>query len=509
LASTLQRIVETLEDRPVLILAIISVLYVLMLSPFVARPLWHDELYTFYIANAPTFQRALDEVRALDLNPPLIYAVTRISNELLGMSPLATRVPSLLAFYGFSVFLFAFLRRRLSNLYSGMTVMLFWAGYFFYYAVEARPYALLLFFAGLTLVSYDRAVFRGRRNAALAGIAAGITGMLLSHVFAPFTIAPFFVAETIRWFRIRKPDWSLWAVLIFPLASAVIDIPLVRHFQGLTFPAAFQPSVPLLFHFYWLIGRRSIFGYLSVMLGGLPGAAAGFRGVRRAGWKPTDFALGAAFAVMPVALALVLLRTHGAFWERYCITTAAALSVIAGALLAKGFRQNQGAAFGSFVVLLTVLLATKVAKPLYSLRSELPNAGILKTIRPDLPIVSASGITFLEMDNHESSSITSRLYYLLDPAAAMHYAHSSLFDGFAILKRDYFPIRSNIESFSAFASGHSHFLVLSRPDYPENWLLPKLKDDGAIIRDAGRFELPYADKNLYEVNLRNAAPLND
>ncbi len=505
-ASPLQRIVEALEDRPLIILAILTALYALMLCPFAARPLWHDELYTFYIANAPTPQRALEEVRTLDLNPPLLYLLTRLSNALLGMSPLATRVPSLFAFYGFSIFLFAFVRRRLSNLFSAVTVMLFWSGYFFYYAMEARPYALLLFFSGLTLISYDHAIFRWGRKAALAGIAAGIIGMLLSHVFAPFTIAPFFIAEAYRSFRNRKPDWPLWAVLALPLAAAAIDIPLVQHFHGLIFPAAFQPSVPVLFHFYWLIGRRSIFGYLAVILGGVAGAAAGFSAGRRAGWKPTDFALGAVFAVMPVVLGLVLLRTHGAFWERYCITTAAALSVIAGALLAKCFRQNKEAAFGSFAVLLAVLLVSKVAKPFYTLRSELPNASILEAIRPDLPLVSASGITFLEMDNHESSSMTHRLYYLLDPAAAMRYAHSSLFDGFAILKRDYFPIRSNIETFGAFTSEHHRFLVLSRPDYPENWLLPKLKDDGATIREAGSFQLPYPDKELYEVNLRNTAP---
>ena len=81
----------------------------------------------------------------------------------------------------------------------------------------------------------------------------------------------------------------------------------------------------------------------------------------------------------------------------------------------------------------------------------------------------------------------------------MRYTNASQFTGLDILKRDYFPIRSNVESLSAFTSEHSHFLVLSRPDYPENWLLPKLKDDGASIRDAGVFKLPYADKNLYEV----------
>ena len=319
MAALLEGTGETLEGRPVLIVSILSALYVLMLAPFAARPLWNDELYTFYIANAPTFRRIFDEVRAIDLNPPLIYLVTRTSNSLFGMSPLAARVPSILAFYGFSIFLFTYLRRRISNLYAAVTVMLFWSGYFFYYAAEARPYALLLFFFGLTLVSYDQAISGVPRRAALIGVAGGIIGMLLSHVFAPFTIAPFFLAEAIRYYRTRKPDWSLWAVLILPFATAAIDIPLVRHFQTITFPKAFQPSAPVLFHFYSLVFRHSIIGYVAVAAGGILGVTTSFAKERPARWKITDAALAAGFSVMPFVLGLALLRTHGAFWDRYCI----------------------------------------------------------------------------------------------------------------------------------------------------------------------------------------------
>src|SRR5271169_6840335 len=38
-----------------------------------SRPLDHDELYTFYIAQAPTLKQLLALTRTVDLHPPLSY----------------------------------------------------------------------------------------------------------------------------------------------------------------------------------------------------------------------------------------------------------------------------------------------------------------------------------------------------------------------------------------------------------------------------------------------------
>jgi len=36
------------------------------------RQLWHDELFTYYIAQAPSLSRLWEELH-LDLNPPMLY----------------------------------------------------------------------------------------------------------------------------------------------------------------------------------------------------------------------------------------------------------------------------------------------------------------------------------------------------------------------------------------------------------------------------------------------------
>jgi hypothetical protein len=44
-------------------------------------------------------------------------------------------------------------------------------------------------------------------------------------------------------------------------------------------------------------------------------------------------------------------------------------------------------------------------------------------------------------------------------------------------------------------------LVLGNEDSPEEWLLPKLQDDGAQLTWLGNYAVPYGDANLYLVDL--------
>jgi hypothetical protein len=68
----------------------------------------------------------------------------------------------------------------------------------------------------------------------------------------------------------------------------------------------------------------------------------------------------------------------------------------------------------------------------------------------------------------------------------------------------YFPISASVSSYNDFIHQHREFLVLGTYDYPEEWLLRKLHDDGARLIWLGAYPLPYWDSNLYLVNL-NAA----
>jgi hypothetical protein len=156
-----------------------------------------------------------------------------------------------------------------------------------------------------------------------------------------------------------------------------------------------------------------------------------------------------------------------------------------------GFRRS------SAIAAALILCIVDVRKP-YAPDSEAPISSELSSVRKDLPLVAASGLTFLELDHYENEEITSRLHFLVDRAAAIEYAHSTIFENFPVLA-NYFPIRAHVSPYAGFVTEHPHFMVVTRPDYLEAWLVKKLVADGAkltlgrSLRGAGK------DYQLYEV----------
>jgi hypothetical protein len=120
-------------------------------------------------------------------------------------------------------------------------------------------------------------------------------------------------------------------------------------------------------------------------------------------------------------------------------------------------------------------------------------------IKPELPLVAANPISFLEVDFNEPLKVARRLYYLTDSRAASqwHYTES---EGFGDL-RLYYPVKGTVCSYQSFTHEHSHFLVFGTPGGPEQWLLTKLQSAGAAIRRVAHFENPYHDSDLFEVVL--------
>jgi hypothetical protein len=211
-------------------------------------------------------------------------------------------------------------------------------------------------------------------------------------------------------------------------------------------------------------------------------------------WHAEGVAAAAGILLAPVLLNVALMKTGGAFWDRYCITSALCfyMLVIVALARATGFRRSSAmvAAAGCFITALCVPWISD---------SQTPWPSELKTLRTDLPVVAASGLTFLEMDRYERD-FAPRLFYLVDRDSAIRYANSTIFENMPLLTQ-YFPIRSHVDSYKTFVAGHSHFLVISRKDFLEEWLILKLHADGARIRLARSLHGPLKDFQIYEVQL--------
>ena len=207
---------EWCDRHPSLLFALLSAWYLVLVWKLAARPLWFDELTTFYIARQPTMARMMEALRTVDLNPPLNYFLTRWSIALLGTAPWATRLPALIAFWGGSAAIFALLRRRASALVAATGVLLFWSSPYFSYAAEARPYGLMLGLSAILLWAWDPPA-NGRRNMQLVWVAIVGGLLLLSHLFGVLSLVAVWIGEGVRSYRRRKVDWPMAAALLFPI----------------------------------------------------------------------------------------------------------------------------------------------------------------------------------------------------------------------------------------------------------------------------------------------------
>ncbi len=473
--------------------AVLTITYVAAIAPSITEKMWFDELFTYYISGAPTLSRLMDALVHVDLNPPLSYLLVRLFHAVFGSSELVTRLPSALGFYAASMATLFFMRRRIGILWSTVAILLFWSTPYLRYATQARPYGLLLGFFSLTLISYDRVNSYGRNSWAVAGIWAGNIGMMLCHVFAPFSIFPFCVAEVVRCAQRRRPDWRVWMALLAPISIGALYIPAIRTFERIYFPDLYQASF---LHAVYFFARLSIFYALPAIAAALlafavvPFSTARMRKIRVGS---PDIAWAVSLLLVPVILNAVLARTQGAFWERYCITSALAFDLFAAAALARTTRFRRA----SGVVAALVLCGFIVARP-YPPDHGIPDAAGLKSIRQNIPLVTASGLTFLEMDHYESEDFKSRLYYLVDREAAIQYAHSTIFENFPLLTH-YFPIRAHVAVYSAFVRANPRFQVITRRAYREAWVLEKLRHDGARVTFNRLLRGPVGEAQLYDV----------
>ena len=483
--------------------AAVLLVYFIVTALAGSRQLWHDELYTYYIAKAPTLPQLFRELQ-LDLNPPLEYLAVRASLTMFGDSAYATRLPSIIAFLIGSLCCYRFVSRRLGWIYGLLALLVCWSTPLSGYATEARPYALVVGWFGMAMLAWERASKPGRSRASVLWLAGAVTGMMLSHIFSLLYIAPFCLAEAWRFYRTRRLDWALWAALLAPALIPLIFLKLMARFEASLFPPIFQASPRRLAAFYY----HTLWPEASALAIAVGAALLiGFRAKRRRAnpaslLSTVEMAFIAGLLAIPEIVILLLMKTHGAFFPRYAILAAFGYAFVVAFGIAQLTGVNRlAAAVACGVLFLYDAGAINSAYKGRQLEKEWPGKEIaMQRVRPDLPMVAASGLTFLEMGHYAMPGTIQRLYYLTDRDLAIRYAHATMFQDFATLKK-HFPMRGTVEPYRQFIAEHPQFLVFGSPEWPEDWLLRCLEDSRAKVQPVGNFGGPYKDYQLFEVTM--------
>lgn len=500
--------IETMPVRRghrIVILALIVLAYFLVTALQARRELWHDELYTYYIAKAPSMARLFQEIR-LDLNPPLIYLADRVSLHVIGDNAYAARLPSILAFLFGSICFYTFAARQMRPIYGLLAMLVFWSTPFEYFATEARPYGLIIGFFGLAVVAWQAAVRPNRSKAAIWTLAFAVTGMMCSHFFAVLYVAPFCLAELWRWYRSRKFDWAMWASLVLPSVLLFIYkplvMPLVTRYEKSHFSAAAQASpLKIVGFFYRMLEPESLFLLLAICAG----LVVVWRFTRRREDELTarlswlEWVLIGGLLLIPAFVNVAVMRSHGVAFPRYSGPALFAVALLFALLLGKATNFSRVSAAAACCVLFAYSMGASTPAALKSLmaRNTAPKpASPIVNVQPDLPLVAGSGLTFIELDKYGDPSTIARLHYLTNRKYAIQYAQSTIFEGMAYLKR-FFPIRATVTPYDEFVAEHPTFLVLGTVEYHEDWLLRRLIDIHATLVYLGN----YYGQQLYQVTM--------
>lgn len=514
-ARRLEKFSVVLEGRSQIFVPILLALYLWILKSERIKPLWHDELYTYYIAQAPSFGKMLEWTRTIDLNPPLYYIAVRLTFHALHPGPFSVRLPSMIAYFVATLCVYQFVRRRLTAFYGFLGALVLLSSPFNLYSYEARPYALALAFMGILTLGWQRAIEddRPRSWTAMFFILVGGFGMLLSHVLAAVAYAALLLTEVIRFAMRRKPAWILWICLALPLSACITYLQPIQNHDSGSFPGQFQASIVQLLAAYseiW-IGLASFLGLAMIAIVLLTGKSE-YPIIKRAqsgfSWPEKILALG--FCCVPVVVVLVFMHSHSAYFPRYGMPAIFGVGILVPWFISKWTATSSRAALiCSIIFIFGIVTPASIARHLQQAVQPAPpktsdltgeSAAPVNTVLPNLPFVDASGLTFLEMNSRESNAFLSRVYYLTDEHAAIKYANATIFEGLPNL-RGKFPIQANIIPYEEFIQQHSTFLVLGTYNYPEDWLLRKLLADHATLRFLGDFPTGYKDEHLYEVTL--------
>jgi Dolichyl-phosphate-mannose-protein mannosyltransferase len=495
--TTLSRIANTeLEARAantVLAVILVGVGSISLLSAY-EKPLWFDEILTVIMCRLPSVSKLWQALgNAADTNPPLFYLVAGSAHRLVPDDHLGYRLPSIVGLLVTIICTYLFLSRR-TDRWSALVGATFpLCTQLAYYAVEARPYALMTALVSVAILAWQRSD-DSRLYSLIMGVALAIA--LSLHYYAILVWPAFVLAEATVWLHGRRFRIATWMALILSTAPLFVFARLLLHlrqYYGRNFwsRAGFGQifSAPTdLYNFldYWVwcltIGAIVVLVLWSIGNPVRPYFSKPREAAERA-LPVEESALMAVLLLLPVFAVLAARVTGAGMTFRYMLPTVLGASLAVGFMSSRASREVRAVllvlVLGNFgLSSLTVMKKTLTGSLLVrrSLAAREGNAILAAYQRFGLPIVIAPSIKYLPMVYYMPVGQSTGLYALADPHAAAAYFNSDSVDLALLALRQYFPIQ--VEDYRTFASTNREFLLVSLHAARADWWPLRLSHDG-------------------------------
>ena len=498
-----EKVARVLERHPLCLLAAFTLVYFATACSLAERKLlWHDEIFTVRIARQPTLGEMWGALGSgMDANPPLNYLATRAACAVLGDNPVAYRLPAVAGFWLFCVCLFLFVARRCGRVFGCLAVLFALATDAHHtFAYEARPYGLMLGWAGLALFCWQRAGESGDRRPALAGLALSLAAALATHYYSVLLFVPLGLGELARSWqrgRIDRPVWACFGIGLLALAAVLPLAWKARAVLGTGFWA--RPTLEKLATFYKELLGVDVLACVGVLLflAAYPrpkGRSEDATGAEPAAVPPEEIAVVVALAALPFfAFALGRLVT-GAFAHRYALAAVAGLAAAFAYATRRHARNCPALAVSVGGILLAWWLATDAVRlrEMDGKRAEFAAACERLAVQAERAGVLAVSdpIAYLQYAYY-APGLRPRLVYLCSPRLALRYKGSNTTDLALLILSRWSDL--NVADCEEFVAAHRTFTVHDRG----GWLSAALAE-----RDLQLTKRPH---NLLEVRVPDSS----
>lgn len=466
--------------------------------------LWFDEVLTYYISALPNFHDMWNAVlNHAEAGSPFSDLVARLSGEVFGWTTFGLRFPEIIGYLTMMLCIYSIVRRYAGPLYAVIGALAGFLTYAPFYAVEARPYGLLLGLSGIALVFWEEASQTSSWQAKV-GLFASLTLAVFIHYYAIFTVAALGLAELVRAWQRRRVDWLTWFVLVSSTAPLLYFLPLIRAntamLDGGYSPATISNFVDMTAFFYlpgsgifWAL--LAVVTVISIMLFAMRETTIASADDTP---QPQDYVAWAALLLTPLwVFALGKLLT-GSFHSRYGVVTVIGFSILLPLCLRRLFLASRIAALAIVLVLMIGFSVWCTHSYITERQLENTRADLSEWMEASkgsqLPILVANPIMYLPLAVSAAKDLRDVVVYTPDAEEPVHYHRASTADVTLLGLERIAPL--NMPTFSEFTKTHQRFLVLWE-DSPFDWVVPKLKDMGAELRVCGTLE----SKMLLQVDL--------
>lgn len=505
------RELPALSRKVILGLMAVLVLYVIArgLAAATTKPFWFDELLTWAVSSLPSMRAVWTALaRAVDGQPPGFYAFERAASALFHNKEIALRLPAILAFPCTLVCVFVFVKKRSGELIAFLCAFLLLSTILFQrYAVEARPYSLLVACIAFALVCYQR--LPSLFWTAMLGISLALAQAL--HYYAVFAMAPFGLAEAVVLLRARQFRWRVWLALACGFVPLVFFWPLLAHFKAYQGPHYYglgtysATSLPSSYGAYFLTDSAFGAAVFALAVAGVIGSNFLLRpssssGARTRDADVTEGTLLLALVATPIITFSVVKILHGGMRDAYGLPAVVGIAIAVGCALSLA-RPTVVALFALFIFSSVGVRELNFWRANHSLRLASPATAVEKFVQSsgygDLPVVVSSGMAYTPIAHYASPAFFQQVFYLMDEEKELHYQGTDTFDRQVVLLRDYMPLQ--VRDFAGFTSAHRVFLIYGEePGDGYNWLPQHLNHVASSVRSV----MVEPSRKLYLVTMK-------